>query len=111
MDDALKGVFGSSATSASKAIKIKAPLQAENGAVVPVAVDASAIKGAEGVAILVEKNPAPLAAAVMTPGAQGYFSVRIKMGKTSPVVAVVKAGGKLHSAKKTIKVTVGGCGG
>lgn len=111
MNDALNGVFGSSATSDSKAIKIKAPIQAENGAVVPVEVDASAIKGAEGVAILVEKNPSPLAASVMTPGAQGFFKIRIKMGKTSPVVAVVKAGGKLHSAKKTIKVTVGGCGG
>jgi sulfur-oxidizing protein SoxY len=27
------------------------------------------------------------------------------------VVAVVKAGGKLHSARKSVKVTIGGCGG
>jgi sulfur-oxidizing protein SoxY len=26
-------------------------------------------------------------------------------------VAVVKAGGKLYSAKKAVKVTIGGCGG
>ena len=111
LNDALSSLFGSSSHKANKAIKIKAPIQAENGAVVPVAVDASKIKGVEGVAILVEKNPSPLAGAVMTPGASGFFSARIKMGKTSPVIAVVKAGGKLHSAKKTIKVTVGGCGG
>lgn len=111
MDDALNALFGSSATADSSAIEIKAPIQAENGAVVPVAVDASKISGVEGVAILVEKNPSPLAASVMTPGAAGFLSVRVKMGKTSPVVAVVKAGGKLHTAKKTIKVTVGGCGG
>lgn len=111
MNDALQGLYGSSAHSANKAIKIKAPLQAENGAVVPVAIDASKIKGVESVAILVEKNPSPLVASVDTPGAAGFFSARIKMGKTSPVVAVVKAGGKLYSAKKTIKVTVGGCGG
>ncbi|MBE9515692.1 MAG: thiosulfate oxidation carrier protein SoxY [Proteobacteria bacterium] len=111
LNDALQGAFGSTKLSANKAIKIKAPIQAENGAVVPVAIDASKIKGVESVAILVEKNPSPLAASVMTPGAIGYFSARIKMGKSSPVIAVVKAGGKLHSAKKTIKVTVGGCGG
>jgi sulfur-oxidizing protein SoxY len=33
------------------------------------------------------------------------------MGKTSDVVAVVKSGGKLMSAAKTVKVTIGGCGG
>jgi sulfur-oxidizing protein SoxY len=33
------------------------------------------------------------------------------MGKTSDLIAVVKSGGKLHSAKKTVKVTIGGCGG
>jgi sulfur-oxidizing protein SoxY len=27
------------------------------------------------------------------------------------VVAVVKAGGKLYTAKQNVKVTVGGCGG
>jgi len=42
---------------------------------------------------------------------EGYVSTRIKMGKTSDVVAVVKAGGKLFSTKKQVKVTIGGCGG
>ena len=36
---------------------------------------------------------------------------RIKTAKTSKVVAVVEAGGKLYSATKEVKVTVGGCGG
>ncbi len=39
------------------------------------------------------------------------MSTRIKMGKTSEVHAVVKAGGKLYSATKEVKVTIGGCGG
>ncbi|MCB1874458.1 MAG: thiosulfate oxidation carrier protein SoxY, partial [Chromatiales bacterium] len=38
-------------------------------------------------------------------------STRIKMGKTGDVVAVVKSGGKLYSARKSVKVTIGGCGG
>jgi sulfur-oxidizing protein SoxY len=33
------------------------------------------------------------------------------MGKTSDVIAVVKAGGKLYSTSKNVKVTIGGCGG
>ncbi|NNF97668.1 MAG: thiosulfate oxidation carrier protein SoxY, partial [Halobacteria archaeon] len=36
---------------------------------------------------------------------------RIKMGKTSDVIAVVKANGKAYSARKNVKVTIGGCGG
>ena len=44
-------------------------------------------------------------------GTLGDVSTRLKMGKTGDVIAVVKAGGKLHSARKSVKVTIGGCGG
>ena len=44
-------------------------------------------------------------------GAHGYASTRIKMGKSGDVIAVVKADGKLYTAKKGVKVTIGGCGG
>lgn len=110
MKDALQNLFGSSSTTASKAIKIKAPLQAENGAVVPISITTS-LPDVETIAIVVEKNPSPLATSLNTTGASGFFSARIKMGKTSPVHAVVKSKGKLYSAKKIVKVTVGGCGG
>jgi sulfur-oxidizing protein SoxY len=33
------------------------------------------------------------------------------MGKTSSVIAMVKADGKLFMTKKEVKVTIGGCGG
>jgi sulfur-oxidizing protein SoxY len=36
---------------------------------------------------------------------------RIKMAKTSNVIVVVEAGGKVYSTTKEVKVTVGGCGG
>jgi sulfur-oxidizing protein SoxY len=38
-------------------------------------------------------------------------SNRLKVAKTSTVVALVESGGKVYSASKEIKVTVGGCGG
>jgi len=36
---------------------------------------------------------------------------RLKMAKTTKLVAIVEADGKLYSATKEVKVTVGGCGG
>ncbi|MEA3406146.1 MAG: thiosulfate oxidation carrier protein SoxY [Pseudomonadota bacterium] len=111
-DDALNGVFGSSATAASGDIKLKAPAIAENGAVTPVTVDATAMSGVESIAILASKNPIPLVCTYAFAGsAIGYASTRIKMGETMNVIAVVKAGGKLFKAEQEVKVTIGGCGG
>jgi sulfur-oxidizing protein SoxY len=110
VEDAIKGSMGSALTEASDKITVKAPDIAENGAVVPVTVSTSL--AAESIAVIAENNPAPLAAMFeMGPGAEGFVSTRIKMGKTGDVVAVVKAGGKLYSARKGVKVTIGGCGG
>jgi len=111
VDDALKALYGSSAAADSKAIAIKAPLQAENGAVVPIAVSTT-LPDVDSIAILVVANERPLVASVgLSGGAAGYFSARMKMGKTSDVKVAVKSGGKLHVATQQIKVTVGGCGG
>jgi sulfur-oxidizing protein SoxY len=92
-------------------IKIKAPDIAENGAVVPVSISTS-IAGVESIAIIASKNGTPLAANFrLGASAKADVSTRIKMGKTSDIIAIVKAGGKVHSARKNVKVTIGGCGG
>ncbi len=109
--DALSALYGSSNAADSGEIKIKAPDIAENGAVVPITVD-TALGNVESISVIAEKNPVPLVASYdMGPSAGGYVSMRIKMGKTSDVVAVVKSGGKLYRAAKEVKVTIGGCGG
>jgi sulfur-oxidizing protein SoxY len=111
VDAALDAMSGSHALEGSDKISIRAPDIAENGAVVPVSVT-STIDGAESISILAEKNAAPLTASfVLGAGAEGFVSTRIKMGKTSSIIAVVKAGGKLYSTGKEVKVTIGGCGG
>jgi len=111
VQDALTAIYGSAATSPSSDIKIKAPDIAENGAVVPVTVSTS-ISGITDIAIIVEKNGSPLAANFkLSSSSKGFVATRIKMGKTSNVIAVVKAGGKAYSARKDVKVTIGGCGG
>ncbi len=111
VDAAVSGLFGSSTTTGSDQIKIKAPDIAENGAVVPITVE-TGVSGAESISVIAEKNAQPLAASfVLGAGAEGYVSTRIKMGKTAKVTAIVKAGDKLYSAGKEVKVTIGGCGG
>jgi len=108
---ALNSLLGSGTAEPSDAIKIKAPDIAENGAVVPITVDTS-LEGVESIAIIASANPVPLVANFkLGKGASGFVSTRIKMGKTGDVVGVVKAGGKLYSARKGVKVTIGGCGG
>ena len=68
--------------------------------------------GFSAIAIIAEKNGTPLAANFeLAANAKGDVATRIKMGKTSDVIAVVKAGGKMYSARKNVKVTIGGCGG
>jgi len=109
--DALSAVFGDAEILESTEVKIIAPLQAENGAVVPIKV-ATTLPEPRSIAIMVEKNPVPLISKInLGPGAKGFYSARIKMGETSNVTAYVESGGKIHSASQEIKVTVGGCGG
>jgi sulfur-oxidizing protein SoxY len=111
VNSAVSSLYGSSDMANSDKISIKAPDIAENGAVVPVTVTTS-IDGASSISIIADQNATPLTAEfILGPGTEGYVSTRIKMGKTANVVAVVKAGDKLYSAKKEVKVTIGGCGG
>lgn len=107
--DAMKSL-GATGAAESRDIVITAPDIAENGAVVPIEV-VSRIPNTQSISIVAEKNPFPLAAtADFANGAEPYAYVRIKMGQTSNVRAVVKADGKFFTAAKEVKITVGGCG-
>ncbi|NCV32787.1 MAG: thiosulfate oxidation carrier protein SoxY, partial [Betaproteobacteria bacterium] len=44
-------------------------------------------------------------------GGLAEVNMRVKMGQSSDVFAIVRADGKYYMAKKEIKVTLGGCGG
>ncbi|TCK17398.1 thiosulfate-binding protein SoxY [Thiogranum longum] len=111
VDAALDALAGSHAMQASDKVQIDAPDLGENSAVVPVKVT-SQLADIESISIIVDKNASPLTASfILGPGVEGFVNTRIKMGKTSNVIAVVKAGGKLYSAQKEVKITIGGCGG
>ncbi len=96
----------------SKDVTITGPDIAENGAVVPVGA-ATTLPNAKRLLLLVEKNPAMLAAAFdLSDAVEPNLSTRVKMGQSSNVIAVaITADNKVFFAQKEIKVTLGGCGG
>jgi sulfur-oxidizing protein SoxY len=108
--DAIKALYGRTAE-ASDMVKLDAPEIAENGAVVPISVTTT-LENVTSISFLVSGNPNALAASYAIPeGTLPAISNRLKMQQTSNVIAIVEAGGKLYSATKEVKVTVGGCGG
>ena len=109
VDEALNELLGS-AESASGDITIKAPTIAENGAVVPISVTSN-VANTESISIVVVNNPQPLVVNFDVMGSEPYVSTRIKMAKTSKVIALVESDGKLYSSSVEVKVTIGGCGG
>lgn len=108
--DAIKALYGKTAEPSDK-VKMDAPEIAENGAVVPISATTT-LSGVTSISFLVSENPISLVASYKIPdGTLPSVGNRIKMAKTSNVVVLVEADGKLYSATKEIKVTVGGCGG
>jgi len=108
--DALKGI-GATSVADSNQILLKAPEIAENGAIVPVEIT-SRIPGTQTIYIIADKNPQPLVAIFdIAGGMEPFISTRIKMGESSKVRILVKAGGKFYVATQEVKVTIGGCGG
>jgi len=92
-------------------VKLDAPEIAENGGVVPISVTTT-LADVTSIAFLVSENPNALAASYQIPaGTVPAVANRLKMAKTTNVIVIVEAGGKLYSATKEVKVTVGGCGG
>jgi sulfur-oxidizing protein SoxY len=103
--------MGAAQIAESADVQILASDIAENGAVVPLQA-VSKIANTTQIAFLVEKNPNMLAATFdIGPDMIPDVTTRIKMGQTSNIIVLVKAGDKYFSATKEIKVTLGGCGG
>ncbi|WP_158668787.1 thiosulfate oxidation carrier protein SoxY [Bradyrhizobium guangdongense] len=108
--DAIKTLYGKTAEPSDK-VKLDAPEIAENGGVVPISVTTSLDK-VTSISFFVAENPFALAASYkISNGTIPAVANRLKMAKTTKLTAIVEADGKLYSATKEVKVTVGGCGG
>jgi len=91
-------------------VSLEAPDIAEDGAIVPVTVS-SDLPDVDSVWIFVEKNPTPLAARFeLAPALDPFVSLRVKMNESCEIVAVVRSGDAYFSARKPVRVVLGGCG-
>jgi sulfur-oxidizing protein SoxY len=99
-------------------IKLDLPSIAENGLVVPLGFDIESPMTdkdyVKTVTFFAEGNPNPILASFhftpLIPKASGQ--IRIRLAATQNIVAVAEmSDGKLYTAKKEVKVTIGGCGG
>ncbi|MCX7109398.1 MAG: thiosulfate oxidation carrier protein SoxY [Proteobacteria bacterium] len=107
---AMEQELGGQNPSASDLIKLEAPDIAEDGAIVPVTIE-SELANVETIWVFVEKNPTPLAARFdLDKSLDPFVSLRIKMNESCDIIAMVKSEEGYFSAKKKVRVVVGGCG-
>jgi sulfur-oxidizing protein SoxY len=108
----LSAALGLANPAPSADVVLQAPELSEDGAVVPVSV-ACALPNVQRLLLCVEKNPTLLAAMFeLRAGTEASFATRLKMQQSSPVHALaVLADGRVLSASREVRVTVGGCVG
>lgn len=99
-------------------VSLGTPEIAENGNTVPVEVSVESPMSADDyvaeVLILADGNPSPGVATFKFSAMSGVAeaSTRIRLAKTQDIVAVAKmSNGSFFMDRKTVKVTIGGCGG
>jgi sulfur-oxidizing protein SoxY len=108
--DAAIAAFTGGAEVAEGGVEIGAPEIAENGNTVPIDVSA---EGATSIFVLAAGNPNPSVATFHFGAlAESRAATRIRLVATQDVIAVAKlADGSFGKAQRTVKVTIGGCGG
>lgn len=109
--DDLINEFTGGADVADGGVDLDAPEIAENGNTVPIEVGA---EGAVSIMVLAAGNPTPPVATFNFGPLAGSprAKTRIRLAGTQDVIAVAKmADGSFAKATKTVKVTIGGCGG
>lgn len=99
-------------------VTLELPEIAENGNTVPLKVSVKSPMTAEAyvkrILVVADGNPRPGVATFKLSAKSGEASAstRIRLAKTQNVIAVAElSDGSFRMAKKTVKVTIGGCGG
>jgi sulfur-oxidizing protein SoxY len=110
LEVSLRALTGGEPTAPGPEIAIEAPAEAADGRSVFVTVSAR-VPDLEGLSLLVAENTVPLVAQYrFGPDAENFVAMRVKLAKTSDVVAVARAGGRFLEARRHVKVPEGqGC--
>ena len=115
--DAMKAIIGDAKPADGK-VKVTLPEIAENGNTVPfsLSVESSMTQKsyAKHVHVFASGNPRPdVASFTFSPlSGKAEASSRMRLGRTQDIIAVAEmSDGKFYMAKRTVKVTIGGCGG
>lgn len=110
VDDAIKALYGA-ITPIESGVTIGAPKVASNGGAIPVNVKSDI--DAKTVAVFQDANPeAAVIVFEMNEGAILNYDIKIKMGKSGTITAIVEGkDGKFYVGKKTLEVALGGCEG
>ena len=118
MSEDLIAKFTGGAATASGKISLGAPEIAENGNTVPIEVTVeSAMSDSDYVAeviVIASGNPSPEVVIFKFTPSSGIAkaSTRIRLAKTQDLIAIAKmSDGSFYQDSKTVKVTIGGCGG
>ena len=113
----IKKMFGDKKLLDGK-IKLDLPTIAENGLVVPLGFEVESPMTdkdyVKAIHFFAEGNPNPLVASFtftsLSPKAAA--AIRIRLAATQNIVAVAEmSNGEVYTARKEVKVTIGGCGG
>ncbi len=101
--EALREIVGTTDIAAGDAIEIEAPPIASDPDLVTVKVR-SMYPDTEAITIVAAGNESPLAAHYRLYGGQNAVTTRLRLDKTGELLVVVKAGGQLHSASRSLRV-------
>lgn len=117
VESAIAAFAGDAAPEAGK-VSITAPEIAENGNTVPISISVDSPMSeddyVESVILFADGNPNPDVATFHFTPANGVAkaSTRMRLAKTQNVIAVAKmSNGSFYTDTRSIKVTIGGCGG
>jgi sulfur-oxidizing protein SoxY len=106
---AWRALAGNTEAQMSPRVMLDTPANVGSGALVRVGV-ATDLDDVQGITLISEPNPFPLVANFrLSPRVRGPIVMRIRMGGSGNVVAIVSAGGRYFRAQNTVQVAAGGC--
>lgn len=106
--ESLRASVGTADIADSDAVAIRAPDIVSDARLVPVRIE-STLRQIESITLVVPGNEMPLTAHYRLYQAQSFVTTRIRMPKSGELLAVVKADGALHAARRRVRVADRNC--